>query len=50
MGYDVGSHLWGRGEDVPYAQVGGFGEKREGKAGSPPGIRMSPMLGVAPRR
>lgn len=36
MGYEVGSHQWGQGEDVPRAQGGGFGETREHKAGSPP--------------
>lgn len=36
MGYEIGSHLWGKGEDVPSAQDGGFGETWAGKAGSPP--------------
>lgn len=48
MGYEIGSHLWGKGEDVPCAQDGGVGETREGKQDLAPGIRMSPMLGMAP--
>lgn len=46
MGYEIGSHLWGKGEDVPCAQDGGFGETREGKQDLPPGIRVSPMPGM----
>lgn len=36
MGYEVESHLWGKGEDVPCAQDGVFGETRVGKEGSSP--------------
>lgn len=36
MGYEVGSHLRGKGEDVPCAQDGDFGETRVGKVGSSP--------------
>lgn len=34
MGYEVGSHPWGQGEDVSCAQDGVLGETRDHEAGS----------------
>lgn len=35
MGYEIASHPWGQGEDVPCAEHGVLGETREHTAGSP---------------